>query len=136
MSDPLAGLPHQIPFRLVDRVEVVDDEHVNATFLVSANDSLDCGKPSPVLMIEAMAQAAGFLAFQGSSEPGFLSGIEDANFESVPEVGDRVALRISLAGAFGRIFRFEGVAERGGETLATARFYLAAQEKGDSHENA
>lgn len=136
MSDPLGGLPHQIPFRLVDRVEVVDDEHVNATFLVSANDALDQGNPSPVLIVEAMAQAAGFLAFRGSAEPGFLSGIEDTTFESAPEVGDRVALRITLAGAFGRLFRFEGVAERDGERLATARFYLAAQEKVESNENA
>jgi len=129
---PLAGLPHQIPFRLVSDVRIVDDETVEAVYLSSASDALYRNAPSEIAVVEAMAQAGGILSFRGSSTPGFLSGIDDVAFDSPLRVGDRLRLVVRLVTSFGRIHRFEGVAERDGEEIARARFYLAAQESEDS----
>lgn len=131
---PIEGLPHQIPFRLVSDVEVVDEATVEAVYLASSGDALYRNAPSEAAVVEAMAQAGGILSFRGSSTPGFLSGIDDVTFASPLEVGDRLRLVVRLVASFGRIFRFEGVAERDGEEVARARFYLAAQDDpGESH---
>ena len=129
---PAAGLPHQIPFRLVSSVRVVDDETVEAVYLSSSGDALYRNAASEVAVVEAMAQAGGILSFRGSTTPGFLSGIDEVTFHSPLVVGDRLRLVVRLVASFGRIFRFEGVAERDGEEVARARFYLAAQETEES----
>lgn len=119
------GLPHQVPFRLVSRVRLVDDETVEAAYLASSGDALYRNAPSGAAVVEAMAQAGGFLAFRGSGTPGFLSGIDEVEFSSPLEAGDRLDLRVRLVASFGRIFRFEGTAARGGVQVARAKFYLA-----------
>lgn len=125
----LAGLPHQIPFRLVSGITVIDDETVEAVYAVSGSDALFRNGPSEIAIVEAMAQAGGILSFRGSSTPGFLSGIDDATFDVPLESGDRLTLTVKLVASFGRIFRFEGVAVRDGEEIARARFYLASQDE-------
>jgi len=132
--NPLGGLPHQIPFRLVSEVRPVDDETVEAIYLSSSGDALYRNAASEVAVVEAMAQAGGILSFRGSSTPGFLSGIDDVTFRSPLQVGDRLRLVVKLVASFGSIFRFEGVAERDGEEIARARFYLAAQSREDTDE--
>ncbi|MGK2857520.1 MAG: hypothetical protein ACSLFQ_09965 [Thermoanaerobaculia bacterium] len=128
MSSPLSGLPHQIPFRATSRIEVVDDEHAEGVFHQSAADSLGEGIPIELLVIEAMAQTAGVLAFRGTSEPGFLSAIDEARFDRALFGGDSFRLKIRLVKSFGGIHRFDGVALDGETEFARARFYLAAQE--------
>ncbi len=125
---PTTGLPHQIPFRLVSDITLVDDETVEAVFLASSGDALYRQGPSEAAVVEAMAQAGGILCFRGSSTPGFLSGIDDVNFAGPLAVGDRLDLRVRMVASFGRIFRFEGVAAREGVEIGRARFYLASQD--------
>lgn len=124
----LTGPPHQIPFRLVSNVTIVDDETVEAVYLASSGDALYRNAASEAAVVEAMAQAGGILCFRGSGTPGYLSGIDGAVFDAPIEVGDRLRLAVRLVASFGRIFRFEGAAERDGATIARARFYLAAQD--------
>jgi predicted hotdog family 3-hydroxylacyl-ACP dehydratase len=119
------GLPHQVPFRLVSGVKLVGDATVEAVYLASSGDALYRNAPSEAAVVEAMAQAGGILSFRGSAVPGFLSGIDEVEFSSPLEVGDRLDLRVKLVASFGRIFRFEGTAERDGVQVARARFYLA-----------
>ena len=89
-----------------------------------------------ILVIEAMAQLAGSLAFGESGSPGFLSAIDESRFEGALILGDRIDLSVSLDAAFGRIYRFRGLATRGGLQFATAKFYLAApEETPDTDEN-
>lgn len=128
---PLAGLPHQIPFRLVSGITVVDESTVEAVYLASSGDALYRNAPSEAAVVEAMAQAGGILAFRGTTTPGFLSGIDDVAFAAPLAAGDRLHLVVRLVASFGRIFRFEGTAERDGLEVARARFYLAAQETED-----
>ena len=130
MSSLLARLPHQIPFRVTSRIEVVDDEHAEGIFHQSAADALGEGIPIELLVIEAMAQTAGVLAFRGSSEPGFLSAIDEARFDRALFGGDSFRLKVHLVKSFGRIHRFDGVALDGETEFARARFYLAAQDDG------
>lgn len=132
MSSPLAGLPHQIPFRATSRIEVVDDEHAEGVFHHSAADSLGAGIPLEVMVIEAMAQTAGVLAFRGSSEPGFLSAIDEARIDHALFGGESFRLKVRLVKSFGRIHRFDGVALDGETEFARARFYLAGSDDGDA----
>ncbi len=132
MSSPLAGLPHQIPFRATSRIEIVDAEHAVGIFHQSASDALGEGIPLELLVIEAMAQTAGVLAFRGSSEPGFLSAIDEARVDRALLGGDSFRLEVRLVKSFGRIHRFDGVALDGETEFARARFYLAAQDDGSA----
>ena len=127
MISALRGLPHQIPFRATSRIEVVDDAHAEGIFHQSAADSLGEGIPIEVMVIEAMAQTAGVLAFRGSSEPGFLSAIDEARVDRALWGGASFRLKVRLVKSFGRIHRFDGVALDGETEFARARFYLAAQ---------
>jgi 3-hydroxymyristoyl/3-hydroxydecanoyl-(acyl carrier protein) dehydratase len=124
----LSRLPHQIPFRATSRIDVLGDDTAEGTFFWSFNDSLALGPPPEVLIVEAMAQTAGAIAFRGSSEPGFLSAIDEARFERPLRGGEKLTLRVKLVAAFGRIFRFEGVALDHETEVARARFYLASGE--------
>lgn len=128
MTGALSGLPHQIPFRATSRIEVVDDAHAVGIFHHSASDALTHGVPLEVMVIEAMAQTAGVLAFGGSSEPGFLSAIDEARVDRALFGGETFRLEVRLVKSFGRIHRFDGVALDGPTEFARARFYLAAQE--------
>ena len=132
MSSPLSGLPHQIPFRATSRIEVIDAEHAEGIFHQSASDSLGEGLPLEVLVIEAMAQTAGVLAFRDSSEPGFLSAIDEARVDRALFGGESFRLKVRLVKSFGRIHRFDGVALDGETEFARARFYLAAQDDGSA----
>jgi hypothetical protein len=123
----LSRIPHQIPFKATSAVRIVDDENAEGLFLCSASDELAAGLSLEVMVIEAMAQTAGALAFRDSAEPGFLSAIDATRFERPVECGDRLDLKVRLVAAFGKIFRFEGVALRDSEEIVRARFVLASQ---------
>ena len=87
-----------------------------------------------MLLVEAMAQTAGILAFGESGQQGMLSAIDEARFSRPLEMGDSLELRVTLQASFGRIFRFEGVALDGENEIARARFYLASAEPPESQE--
>lgn len=136
MTGGLSRLPHQIPFRATSRIEVVDAERASGLFLHSAADALASGVPLEVMVLEAMAQTAGVLAFRGASEPGFLSAIDEARVDRALFGGESFRLEVRLVKSFGRIHRFDGVAFDGSVEFARARFYLAGQEApepGDEH---
>jgi hypothetical protein len=122
------GLPHQVPFRLASVVRLAGDDAVEAVFLASSGDALFRNGSSEISVVEAMAQAGGVLSFRGSGVPGVLGGIDEASFSAPIAAGDRLDLKVKLVASFGRIFRFEGVAERDGVEIARARFYLAGGE--------
>lgn len=125
----LAAVPHQIPFRAASSFRKIDDRTVEGDFLASSADALAGGMiATQLLVVEAMAQIGGGLAFGDHGDPAFLSAIEDARFESPIEEGDALKLRVTLDAGFGRIFRFSGTAARGEVEVVRARFYLAAQE--------
>ena len=100
IAEILDLLPHRYPFLLVDRVlEFEEHKYLRAVKNVSVNEPFFQGhfpgKPifPGVLILEAMAQATGILAFKsvGKLEPGelyYFAGIDEARFKRPVVPGD------------------------------------------------
>ena len=127
MSEWLRFLPHQIPFRSASSSILVDERTARGTRLASGGDALQ-GSPPELMLIEAMAQIAGMVAFRSSGVAGSLAGIDQFSIERLPEEGDRVEIEAKLVAELGSLFRFEGRAWVDGNLLATGRFYLSEGE--------
>ena len=123
-------LPHRYPFLLVDRVvELERGKRIQAIKNVTINEPFFTGhfpaRPvmPGVLMLEALAQAAGLLSFDMMGEaPGddkvfYFVGIDGARFKRPVEPGDQLVLEIDLDRIKGGIYKFKGVA-RVGENIA------------------
>lgn len=118
----LSTLPHQIPFRAASTARVADAKTIEGRYLLSANDPL----PAEVMLVEAMAQLGGGLAFHESRSHGFLTGVDRCEVDRMLEPGDVVELAVKLEAEFSGIYRFSGTAVVAGLEVGRARFYLAA----------
>jgi len=138
-------LPHRYPFLLVDRVlECVPGQHIVALKNVTFNEPFFPGhfphRPvmPGVMLIEALAQASGILAFRTAGvvpddETRFyFVAIDKARFRKPVEPGDQIMLKSSLARAFKGIWKFLGVAEVGGVEVASAEIMVAPEVKGEA----
>ena len=126
-------LPHRYPFLLVDRVvEFVKGERILAYKNVSFNEPYFTGhfpqKPimPEVLILEALAQAAGILAFgtldvQAEDDSVYyLVGVDGARFKRPVEPGDQLMLDVRLSRHMRNIYKFQAVARVGEEMAAEA----------------
>jgi len=117
-------LPHRYPFLLVDRViEFSAGESIVAIKNVTVNEAHFVGHfPNHpvmpgVLVIEALAQAAGLLAWEtakGEAENVtilYLVGLEDVRFKRTVTPGDRLLLKARLTKRRRALWRFDCVAE-------------------------
>lgn len=128
----LALIPHRYPMLLIDRVlECVPGERVVALKNVSVNEPFFAGhfpgRPvmPGVLIVEALAQACGVLAFRtvGRPEEGqlfFFVGIDKARFRAPVAPGDRLRLEARLTRRIGTVWRFDAEASVDGERVASA----------------
>src|SRR5215212_1158642 len=114
----LKHLPHQIPFRAASAARRITDKEIEGRFLWTANDLM----PAEIMLVEAMAQFAGGLAFEGQ---GFLSGIDRCEVTRAIDAGDLVDISVRIEAEFGGVFRFSGVARIDGVEVASGRFYLS-----------
>ena len=139
----MAQLPHRYPFLLVDRVlECVSGKHVVALKNVTFNEPFFPGhfphRPvmPGVLIIEALAQAAGILAFKTAkvvpdiNTRFYFVAIDNARFRKPVEPGDQLLLKVALKRSFKGIWKFEGVAEVDGKEVASAEIMVAPETKG------
>jgi len=126
-------LPHRYPFLLVDRVlEFEAGKSLQAIKNVSVNEPFFQGhfpeKPvmPGVLILEALAQATGLLAFataDGKREPGtlyYLVGMDKARFKQPVEPGDQVRLSVEVIKTRRGIWVFDCDASVEGKTVASA----------------
>lgn len=126
-------LPHRYPFLMVDRVlDIVIGESLTAIKNISVNEPQFPGHfpQQPimpgVLMIEAMAQAAGILAFKtGDTSPDkgftfYLAGIDKARFKRPVVPGDQLLMKVKLLKTKRSIWVFEGKAYVDDELAVTA----------------
>lgn len=130
----LGRLPHRYPMLLVDRVEeLVVGERIAALKAVSINEPFFQGhfpgRPimPGVLIVEALAQAAGVLAIeslglQGSGRLVYFMAIEAAKFRRPVEPGCLLKLEAAFLQRRATVCRFEGRALVEGELVAEARF--------------
>jgi len=112
-------LPHRYPFLLVDRVlELVPNQHIVALKNISMNEPQFPGHfPNHpvmpgVLMIEALAQTAGLLAFKsGGDEIGpnsvvYFVGIDGARFKRPVVPGDQLRMEAKVLRVTRGIWKF------------------------------
>ncbi len=125
-------LPHRYPFLMVDRiVEIIPGESLTAIKNITVNEPQFTGHfPGQpimpgVLMIEAMAQAAGILAFRtdnivpGEDSTYYLAGVDKTRFKRPVVPGDQLRMEIRLLKSKRGIWVFEGKAYVG-DSLAVA----------------
>jgi len=131
-------LPHRYPFLLVDRVvELVEGESIIAYKNITVNEEVFNGHfpQSPVfpgvMIIEAMAQAAGILGFKTMDkkpEDGsmyLLAGIDDVRFKRPVVPGDRLQLESRVISEKRGIWKFECKATVDGVLAASATILCA-----------
>lgn len=130
----LARLPHRFPMLLVDRVEeLVEGERIAAIKAVTFNEPFFQGhfpgRPimPGVLIVEALAQAAGVLAIEtlGLKDSGklvYFMAIEEAKFRKPVEPGCLLRLEASFLQRRATVCKFEGRATIDGAVAAEARF--------------
>ena len=133
----LARLPHRFPFLLVDRVlDVVPGKSIVAVKNVSFNEAYFQGHfpghpvVPGVLIIEALAQAGGVLAYESATAEErmwilYLVGIEETRFKHTVRPGDQLTLRVELVKRRRNLWRFTGVAEVDGKPVAETQILMA-----------
>jgi len=136
-------LPHRYPMLLVDRVlECVPGKRIHALKNVTFNEPYFTGhfphRPvmPGVMIIEALAQTAGILAFKtagvvpDTDTRFYFVAIDKARFRKPVEPGDQLVLKVALQRAFKGIWKFHGVAEVDGAEAASAEIMVAPETKG------
>jgi 3-hydroxyacyl-[acyl-carrier-protein] dehydratase len=141
INDILQHLPHRYPFLLIDRVtEFNAGESLVGYKNVSYNEPFFQGhfpqRPimPGVLILEAMAQATGLLAFK-TVERGarreslyFLVGMDKVRFRKPVEPGDKLVLRAKLLRSKRGIWVFDCEASVDGKTVASAQIMCTEQD--------
>jgi 3-hydroxyacyl-[acyl-carrier-protein] dehydratase len=131
IDEILELLPHNYPFLLVDRIlELEQASKIVAIKNVTFNEPFFPGhfpgKPimPGVLIVEAMAQAGGILAFKTFPDKKgsvFFTGIDNARFRKPVTPGDQLRLVVEVIKHRREIWLFDGKAFVGDELVAEAR---------------
>ncbi len=125
-------LPHRYPFLLVDRIiELVPATKAVGIKNVTINEEFFRGHfpDQPimpgVLIIEALAQVAGILAFKTGGAAGkavYFMSIERAKFRKPVVPGDQLRLDVSILQHRGNVWKFSGNALVEDKIAAEAEF--------------
>ena len=139
----LKQLPHRYPFLLVDKViELESNTRIRAIKNVTFNEPFFTGhfpgRPvmPGVLILEALAQAAGLLAFDAMGQVPdenniyYFVGIDSARFKRPVVPGDQLALEITIDRVRGGIWKFNAVASVDGEVAAEAQLMCTMRHVG------
>ena len=140
IQEILAHLPHRYPFLLVDRVlECEPGKRLVAVKNVSVNEPMFTGhfpqRPifPGVLIMEALAQATGILAFRTRNKTPdgtllyYFAGIDNCRFKQPVLPGDQIILEVELIKEKRGIWKFTGVAKVDGKVVAVADLMCAEQ---------
>jgi 3-hydroxyacyl-[acyl-carrier-protein] dehydratase len=125
-------LPHRYPFLLVDRIiELEPKTKAVGIKNITVNEEFFQGHfpghpiMPGVLIIEALAQVGGILAFRSGVPLGqsvyFLS-IEKAKFRKPVVPGDQLSLEVNVVQLRGSVWKFTGTATVDDKTVAEAEF--------------
>lgn len=139
----LQTMPHRYPLLLIDRIlDYQPFESIRAIKNVTINEPFFQGHfpghpiMPGVLILEALAQATGMLAFysnQARSERGnmyYLVGVDKARFKQPVTPGDQLMLKATLTRSIRGIYRFDAQAEVEDRVVATAEFMTTERESG------
>jgi 3-hydroxyacyl-[acyl-carrier-protein] dehydratase len=141
IQEILEHLPHRYPFLLVDRVlECEPGVRLKALKNVSVNEPMFTGhfpeRPifPGVLIMEALAQATGILAFKTTeSKPDgttlyYFAAIDSCRFKQPVVPGDQLILEVTLLKQKRNIWKFNAEASVDGKVVASAELMCAQQE--------
>lgn len=133
-------LPHRYPFLLVDRVtDYKVDDYLYAIKNITFNEPCFTGhfpnRPvmPGVLILEALAQATGILAFKTLGElPDdnslyYFVGIDKARFKKPVEPGDQVELKVKLLKRKRTMWKFNAEALVDGKVVCSAELMCSKQ---------
>ena len=131
-------LPHRYPFLLVDRVlEIEKGKSIKALKNVTMNEPFFMGHfphhpvMPGVMILEALAQAAGLLAFDtlGAAPDDktvyYFAGIDGARFKRPVSPGDQLTLEVELDRMKAGIFKFKARALVGEDLAVEAELTCA-----------
>lgn len=129
-------LKHRYPFLMVDRITEYSDSHVVGYKNVTINEPFFQGHfpgfpvMPGVLIIEALAQAAGTLAIlsrggRNDDEIYFFVGIDNARFKRQVVPGDQLVFEVEVITHKRDIGKFKAVAKVDGQIAAEAEIMCA-----------
>jgi 3-hydroxyacyl-[acyl-carrier-protein] dehydratase len=131
-------LPHRYPFLLIDRVVAYEKERrIVAVKNVTVNEPFFPGhfphRPvmPGVMILEALAQAAGILAFvtagvyPDEDRDLYFVAIDKARFRRPVQPGDQLILKATLERSMRGIWKFTAVAEVDGNEASSAEIMIA-----------
>lgn len=137
----LEHLPHRYPFLLVDRVVAIEPgKSIHAYKNVTINEPFFVGHfphhpvMPGVLIMEALAQAAGILSFKTEDKKPtendlfYFAGIDEARFKKPVMPGDQLHLHVEIERHMRGIWKFKAEARVDGQLAAEARLMCAKRE--------
>jgi 3-hydroxyacyl-[acyl-carrier-protein] dehydratase len=129
ITEIMDTLPHRYPFLLIDRVtELQEKEYIKGIKNVTINEPFFQGHfPGQpimpgVLIIEAMAQIAGILAYRSGVEGRsmYFMSIENAKFRRPVVPGDQLNFEVRAIKQRGTVWKFAGSATVDAKVVAEA----------------
>ncbi|MDR2787658.1 MAG: 3-hydroxyacyl-ACP dehydratase FabZ [Candidatus Accumulibacter sp.] len=137
----LKHLPHRYPFLLVDRVvDFEPGKFIHAYKNITINEPFFVGHfphhpvlPG-VLIMEALAQAAGILSFKtmdvvpDENSVFYFVGIDGARFKKPVMAGDQLHLHVEIARRMRGIWKYKAEARVDGEVAAEAELMCAKRD--------
>lgn len=141
IKEILDHLPHRYPFLLVDRVVDLEiGKSIHAYKNISINEQFFTGHfphhpvMPGVLIMEALAQAAGILSFKTmGAKPDddsvfYFVGIDNARFKKPVVPGDQLHLHVEIVRQIRGIWKYKVEARVDGEVAAQAELMCAQRE--------
>ncbi|HEX5476410.1 MAG TPA: 3-hydroxyacyl-ACP dehydratase FabZ [Burkholderiales bacterium] len=140
IKEVLRHLPHRYPMLMIDRVKEIEaGKRILAAKNVSANEPYFQGHfphlpiMPGVLILEAMAQAAGILVFHSrgtmpdSTSVYYYVGIDRARFKKPVTPGDQLEVEVAFQRELRNIAKFECEARVAGTLVAEATILCSVQ---------
>ena len=139
ISEILAVMPHRYPFLLIDRVLEMGENTIRALKNVTVNEPHFLGHfpevpvMPGVLIVEAMAQAGGFLLFSQVEDREdkliFFTGIDNCRFRKPVVPGDQVIFEVELVAKRKTFAKIHGRAMVGDDVVCEADMMSAMGER-------